>query len=172
MEKPLTRYINPASDPYNLEDYRKVGGYDSLREVLKNMKPAAVTSLVKDSNLLGRGGAGFPTGVKWSLVPMNEDNSEPKYLVCNADEMEPGTFKDRYLLEGNPHQLIEGMIIAAYAIQAGKAYIFLRWAYKKAEKVLRKAIYEAYKAGYLGKNILGSGFDLDLYLHSSAGRYI
>ena len=172
MEKPLTRYINPASDPYNLEDYRKVGGYDSLREVLKNMKPAAVTSLVKDSNLLGRGGAGFPTGVKWSLVPMNEDNSEPKYLVCNADEMEPGTFKDRYLLEGNPHQLIEGMIITAYAIQAGTAYIFLRWAYKKAEQVLRKAIDEAYKAGYLGKNILGSGFDLDLYVHSSAGRYI
>jgi NADH-quinone oxidoreductase subunit F len=168
----LTRYINPASDPYNLEDYRKVGCYGSLRKVLKNMKPAAVTSLVKDSNLLGRGGAGFPTGVKWSLVPMNEGNSDPKYLVCNADEMEPGTFKDRYLLEGNPHQLIEGMIIAAYAIQAGTAYIFLRWAYKKAEQVLRKAIDEAYKAGYLGKNILGSGFDLDLYVHSSAGRYI
>ena len=172
MEKPLTRYINPSSVPYDLEDYMKVGGYGSLRKVLKNMKPAAVTSLVKDSNLLGRGGAGFPTGVKWSLMPMNEDNSEPKYLVCNADEMEPGTFKDRYLLEGNPHQLIEGMIITAYAIQAGKAYIFLRWAYKKAEKVLRKAIDEAYKAGYLGKNILGSGFDLDLYVHSSAGRYI
>jgi NADH-quinone oxidoreductase subunit F len=172
MEKPLTRYINPSSDPYNFKDYRQAGGYDSLRKVLKNMTPAGVTSLVKDSNLLGRGGAGFPTGVKWSLVPMNEDDSKPKYLVCNADEMEPGTFKDRYLLEGNPHQLIEGMIIAAYAIQAGKAYIFLRWAYKKAEKVLRKAIDEVYKAGYLGKNILGSGFDLDLYVHSSAGRYI
>src|SRR5664280_3266877 len=89
MEKPLTRYINPASVPYDLKDYRKAGGYDSLLKVLKNMTPAGVTSLVKDSNLLGRGGAGFPTGVKWSLVPMNEDNSEHKYLVCNADEMEP-----------------------------------------------------------------------------------
>jgi NADH-quinone oxidoreductase subunit F len=110
--------------------------------------------------------------VKWSLVPVDNDKSKPKYLVCNADEMEPGTFKDRYLLEGNPHQLIEGMIISAYAIQAQKAYIFLRWAYKKAEAALHKAIDEAYKAGYLGKNILGSGFDLDLYVHSSAGRYI
>ena len=99
-------------------------------------------------------------------------DTKHNYLVCNADEMEPGTFKDRYLLEGNPHQLIEGMIISAYAIQAEKAYIFLRWAYKKAEAVLRKAIDEAYKAGYLGKNILGSGFNLDLYVHSSAGRYI
>src|SRR5664279_2569242 len=172
MEKPLTRYINPASVPYDLEDYRKVGGYGSLRKVLKNMKPAAVTSLVKNSNLLGRGGAGFPTGVKWSLVPMDGNVSRPKYLVCNADEMEPGTFKDRYLLEGNPHQLIEGMIISAYAIQAEKAYIFLRWAYKKAETGLRIAIAEAYNAGYLGNNILGSGFNLNLYVHSSAGRYI
>ncbi len=136
------------------------------------MAPAEVTSLVKASNLLGRGGAGFPTGVKWGLVPMDSDKSRPKYLVCNADEMEPGTFKDRYLLEGNPHQLIEGMIISAYAIQSEKAYIFLRWAYKKAEACLRKAIDEAYKAGYLGKNIFGSGFNLDLYVHSSAGRYI
>jgi NADH-quinone oxidoreductase subunit F len=172
MERPLTRYINPGSPAYDLTEYSKVGGYSSLRKVLKNMTPDSVTSLVKDSNLLGRGGAGFPTGVKWSLVPMNEISQGPKYLVCNADEMEPGTFKDRYLLEGNPHQLIEGMIIAAYAIQAGKAYIFLRWAYKKAEKGLRKAIDEAYNAGYLGKNILGSGFDLELYVHSSAGRYI
>jgi NADH-quinone oxidoreductase subunit F len=103
---------------------------------------------------------------------MDGDSSKPKYLICNADEMEPGTFKDRYLLEGNPHQLIEGMIISAYAIQAEKAYIFLRWAYKKAEAGLRIAINEAYKAGYLGKNILGSGFNLDIYVHSSAGRYI
>ena len=156
----------------SLENYRKAGGYSSLRKALKDMAPAEITALVKASNLLGRGGAGFPTGVKWSLVPMDGDKSKPKYLVCNADEMEPGTFKDRYLLEGNPHQLIEGMIISAYAIQAEKAYIFLRWAYKKAEAILRKAIDEAYKAGYLGKNILGSGFNLDLYVHSSAGRYI
>lgn len=172
MEIPLTKNIKPGLVAYNLEDYRRDSGYSSLLKVLKNMSPAEVTNLVKASNLLGRGGAGFPTGVKWSLIPMDGDRSKQKYLICNADEMEPGAFKDRYLLEGNPHQLIEGMIISAYAIQASKAYIFLRWAYKKAEAGLRKAIDEAYKAGYLGKNILGSGFDLDLYVHSSAGRYI
>ena len=172
MERPLTKYITPGSIAYNLEDYKKVGGYAGLKKAMKNMTPAEVTSLVKASNLLGRGGAGFPTGVKWSLIPMDGDSSKPKYLVCNADEMEPGTFKDRYLLEGNPHQLIEGMIISAYAIQAEKAYIFLRWAYKKAEKILREAIADAYKSGYLGKNILGSGFNLELHVHSSAGRYI
>jgi NADH-quinone oxidoreductase subunit F len=172
MERPLTQHIKPGSVAFNLKDYKQVGGYGSLQKALKNMTPGDVTNLVKASNLLGRGGAGFPTGVKWSLIPMDGENSQPKFLVCNADEMEPGTFKDRYLLEGNPHQLIEGMIISAYAIQAEKAYIFLRWAYKKAEAGLRKAIEEAYKAGYLGKNILGSGFNLDLYVHSSAGRYI
>jgi len=172
MERPLTKHIKPGSSAYNLEEYKQVGGYAGVNKALKNMTPGEVTNLVKASNLLGRGGAGFPTGVKWSLIPMDGDKSRLKYLVCNADEMEPGTFKDRYLLEGNPQQLIEGMIISAYAIQAEKAYIFLRWAYKKAESGLRKAIDEAYKAGYLGKNILGSGFNLDLYVHSSAGRYI
>jgi NADH-quinone oxidoreductase subunit F len=172
MEKPLTKHIKPGSPAFDLANYEQVGGYVSLQKALRSMAPEAITNLVKDSNLLGRGGAGFPTGVKWSLIPMKEDTTKPKYLVCNADEMEPGTFKDRYLLEGNPHQLIEGMIISAYAIQAEKAYIFLRWAYKKAESVLRKAIAEAYKAGYLGKNILGTGFNIDLFVHSSAGRYI
>ena len=145
MERPLTKHIKPGSAPLNLNDYRKVGGYSNVQKALKNMAPAEVTSLVKASNLLGRGGAGFPTGVKWSLVPIDNDKTKSTYLVCNADEMEPGTFKDRYLLEGNPHQLIEGMIISAYAIQAGKAYIFLRWAYKKAEATLHKAIDEAYQ---------------------------
>jgi NADH-quinone oxidoreductase subunit F len=172
MERPLTKHILPGSSPLSLKEYLHTGGYVGTKRALKEMVPAEVTSLVKTSNLLGRGGAGFPTGVKWSLVPMDDVSPKPKYLVCNADEMEPGTFKDRYLLEGNPHQLISGMIISAYAIQAQKAYIFLRWAYKKAEAELRKAISEAYEAGYLGKNILGSGFDLDIYVHSSAGRYI
>jgi NADH-quinone oxidoreductase subunit F len=172
MEKPLTEHIISSTDVTSLSQYSKAGGYSALRKALKDMAPAEVTNLVKASNLLGRGGAGFPTGVKWSLIPMEGDKSKPKYLVCNADEMEPGTFKDRYLLEGNPHQLIEGMIISAYAVQAGKAYIFLRWAYKKAEKILQKAIEEAYSEGYLGRDILGSGFDLDLSIHSSAGRYI
>jgi NADH-quinone oxidoreductase subunit F len=172
MERPLTRHIKPGSSAYDLEGYIKVGGYKGLRKALKSMAPTEITNIVRSSNLLGRGGAGFPTGVKWSLMPADAKSLKPAYLVCNADEMEPGTFKDRYLLEGNPHQLIEGMIIAAFAIQAGKAYIFIRWAYRKAEALLRKAIGEAYGAGLLGKNILGSGFDLDLYIHSSAGRYI
>ena len=172
MEKPLTQHIISDINVQNLESYRQVGGYSGLYKVLKGMAPGDVTNIVKASNLLGRGGAGFPTGAKWSLVPMDSVKSKPKYLVCNADEMEPGTFKDRYLLEGNPHQLIEGMIISAYAIQAEKSYIFLRWAYKKAEKILHKAIDEAYEAGYLGKNILGSGFNLDMHVHSSAGRYM
>jgi NADH-quinone oxidoreductase subunit F len=172
MERPLTEHIKPGAPPVDLKDYLKTGGYDAVHKVLKEMSPGDVTSLVKASNLLGRGGAGFPTGMKWSFVPMNDEKAKPKYLICNADEMEPGTFKDRYLLEGHPHQLIAGMIIAAYAIQAEKAYIFLRWAYKKAEAILHKALEEAYEAGYLGKNILGSGFDLDIMVHTSAGRYI
>jgi len=172
MERPLTKHIKPGSPPLNLKEYLQAGGYKGALIALKEKTPAEVTNLVKGSNLLGRGGAGFPTGVKWSLVKMDDESLKLKYLVCNADEMEPGTFKDRYLLEGNPHQLIAGMIISAYAIQAKIAYIFIRWAYKKAETILRKAILEAYEAGYLGKNIMGSGFDLDLFVHSSAGRYI
>jgi NADH-quinone oxidoreductase subunit F len=110
--------------------------------------------------------------MKWSFVPMGDDAPHPKYLIANADEMEPGTFKDRLLLEGNPHQLIEGMILSAYAIQADISYIFLRWAYKKAAHLLRKSIHEAYTAGYLGKNILGSGFSLEMHLHTGVGRYM
>jgi NADH-quinone oxidoreductase subunit F len=136
------------------------------------MTPIEVQQLVKDSGLRGRGGAGFPAGVKWGVVPMGGDAPHPKYLIANADEMEPGTFKDRLLLEGNPHQLIEGMILAAYAIEADVAFIFLRWAYKKAAQLLRKSIHEAYAAGYLGKNILKSGFSLEMHLHTGIGRYM
>lgn len=172
MEIPLTKNIKPGSPALNARDYEKAGGYRAVVKALKEMSPADIVTRVKASNLLGRGGAGFPTGVKWSLVPMGKDTPKPKYLICNADEMEPGTFKDKYLIEGDPHQLIAGMIISSYAIQADKAYIFLRWAYKKSEIILRKAIAEAYEAGYLGKNILGTGYDLDMYLHTSAGRYM
>jgi NADH-quinone oxidoreductase subunit F len=171
MERPLTQYINPLSPPLTLKEYQKVGGYAGVVKALKEMTPGEVTNLVKASNLLGRGGAGFSTGMKWGMVPM-ENDSKPKYLICNADEMEPGTFKDRYLLEGNPHQLIAGIIVASYAIQAQKAYIFIRWAYKKAETELHKALSEAYQAGYLGKNILGTGYNLEIVVHTSAGRYI
>jgi NADH-quinone oxidoreductase subunit F len=136
------------------------------------MAPQEVTAQVIASNLRGRGGAGFPTGKKWSFVPMGETAPRPKYLVCNADEMEPGTFKDRLLLEGNPHQLIEGMIIAAYAVQAEVAYVFLRAEYRLAAKRLAAALGEAYARGHLGRSILGSGFNLEMHLHASAGRYI
>src|SRR5205823_14100376 len=117
-------------------------------------------------------GAGFPTGLKWSLAPMGKDAPHPKYLVANADEMEPGTFKDRALMEGDPHQLIEGMIVGAYAVEADVAYIFLRGEYKLSAERLERAIQEAYESHYLGKNIAGSGYSLEMYLHISAGRYM
>ncbi len=172
MERPLTSHIRPGLEPMNISEYEKAGGYSALRKALKSMSPQGVLEEVKKSNLRGRGGAGFPTGQKWSFVPVGEEAPRPKYIVVNADEMEPGTFKDKLLLEGNPHGLVEAVIVAAYAIQADIAYIFLRWAYKVAEKRLREAIAEAYEKKYLGNNILGSGYSLDLYLHSSAGRYI
>ena len=172
MERPLTKNIHAGRQPLSLKEYTTTGGYTALQQVLKNNTPQEVQQLVQKSNLKGRGGAGFNTGMKWSFVPMGEDTPRPKYLIANADEMEPGTFKDRLLLEGNPHQLIEGMIIAAYAIQANISYIFLRWAYKKAARVLEQSIHEAYQAGWLGQNILGSGFSLDMHLHTGAGRYM
>jgi NADH-quinone oxidoreductase subunit F len=155
-----------------LPEYERAGGYEGLRKALTRMAPEEVTALVLEANLRGRGGAGFPTGRKWSFVPMGPDAPQPKYLVVNADEMEPGTFKDRLLMEGAPHLLIEGIVIAAYAIQARIGYIFLRHAYATARHRLAAAIAEALDRGYLGRNILGSGFDLDLHLHVSAGRYI
>lgn len=142
-----------------------------MRKALK-MEPEEITEMVKNSNLKGRGGAGFGTGMKWGFVPMGEKAPPHKYLVANADEMEPGTFKDRLLLEGNPHQLIEGMIVSSYAIQADVAYVFLRWAYRTAAKTITQAIKEAYEAGYLGENISGSGYHLEMHLHTSVGRYM
>ncbi len=172
MQTPLTQNIVPDQPPPRIREYRKAGGYNGVETGLKKMIPGEIVDLVKGSGLTGRGGAGFPTGLKWSFVPKGAGDGGITYLVANADEMEPGTFKDRYLLEGNPHQLIAGMILASYAIRARIAYIFIRWAYKKAEHLLREAISEAYEAGYLGRNILGTGYDLDIYVHSSAGRYI
>ncbi len=171
MERPLTQHIRPGEPPLTAVEYQKVGGYEGVKKALK-MTPKEVQEEVKRAGLRGRGGAGFPTGLKWSFVPLGPDAPRPKYLVANGDEMEPGTFKDRLLIEGNPHQLIEGMIISAYAIEAEIGYIFLRWAYKKGAELIEKALAEAYESGFLGKNILGSGFNFDLYLHTSAGRYI
>lgn len=172
MDKPLTGDLRSDGGVLDLAAYEAVGGYEALRRVLREMTPADVLKEVTDSRLRGRGGAGFPTGQKWSFVPMGDDAPTPKYLVANADEMEPGTFKDRILLEGNPHLLIEGMVLAAYAIQAATGYVFLRWAYKVAAERIARALGEAYDKGYLGKNVLGSGFGFDLRLHTSAGRYM
>ncbi len=172
QEKPLTKNIRPGEPPMDVTEYEKAGGYQSVRKALTEHSPREVQEEVKQSNLKGRGGAGFPTGMKWGFVPMGEDAPHPKYLVCNADEMEPGTFKDRVLLEGDPHQLIEAMIVSAYAIEASEGYIFLRWAYKAAANILSKAIAEAYEAGYLGENIHSSGFTFNLHLHTSVGRYM
>jgi NADH-quinone oxidoreductase subunit F len=154
----------------SLEVYRKNGGYKSIEKALKTMTPDEVVTEVKTSGLRGRGGAGFPTGMKWSFIDKKSDN--PRYLVCNGDESEPGTFKDRYLLMNIPHRLIEGMICAAYALGANTAYIYVRGEFKEVIGILNEAIKEAYKAGLLGKDILGSGYDLNLYVHTGAGAYI
>jgi NADH-quinone oxidoreductase subunit F len=172
MERPLTANIRPGEEPLDLDGYVRSGGYSGAQKALKEMTPPEVTKLVKDANLLGRGGAGFNTGAKWGFVPMGPNAPHPKYLVANADEMEPGTFKDRLLMEGDPHQLIEGMIIAAYAIQADVAYIFIRGEYRIAQRRLTKAIEEAYRRGFLGKKIFGTTYNLEMHLHVSAGRYI
>jgi len=172
MERPLTRNIRPGEEPLDLKGYEAAGGYRAARKALLSMAPRDVTALVKASGLRGRGGAGFPTGQKWGFVPMGPDAPRPKYLCCNADEMEPGTFKDRLLMEGDPHQLVEALILSAYAIQAEICYVFVRWAYAKPARILEKAIAEATRAGLVGRNILGTGFNLDIRVHSSAGRYI
>ncbi len=171
MDKPLTQLIRPDGEPLDLAAYEKAGGYQGLRRALQ-LSPRQVQEEVTQSHLRGRGGAGFPTGTKWSVVPMGETARRPKYFIVNADEMEPGTMKDRWLLEGNPHQLLEGIIIGAYAIEAEHAYIFLRWAYQLAGQRLARAITEAAARGYLGARILGSSFSLALHVHTSVGRYI
>jgi NADH-quinone oxidoreductase subunit F len=171
MERPLTQNIRPGQAPLSLNDYEKAGGYRSVRAALA-MQPTGIVGMVTASRLRGRGGAGFPTGMKWQLVPPAAGMPQPRYLVVNADEMEPGAFKDRLLIEGDPHQMIEGIIVSAYAVEAEQAIIFLRREYFLAEQLLRKAIAEALEKNYLGKNILGSGFSLDIRIHTSAGRYI
>jgi NADH-quinone oxidoreductase subunit F len=153
-----------------LDTYRKHGGYASLEKALKSMTPEQIVEEVKTSGLRGRGGAGFPTGMKWSFLAKPE--GVPRYVVCNADESEPGTFKDRYLMERIPHLLIEGMILSSYALGAKTSYIYIRGEYFYVARILEQAIDEAYAAGLLGKNILNSGFDLDLYVQIGAGAYI
>ncbi|MBL6752677.1 MAG: NADH-quinone oxidoreductase subunit NuoF [Pseudomonadales bacterium] len=171
-DRPLTKNIDLSRGALSLKDYEAAGGYAGARAIARGLEPSDVLERVKDSGLKGRGGAGFPTGLKWSFVPKSDDATIQRYLVVNADEMEPGTFKDRMLMEGDPHLLIEGMIIAAYTIQASRAFIFLRGEYFDAERSIAKAIAEARDSGYLGRDIFGTGFDFDIVLHTSAGRYI
>ncbi len=168
MESKLLTEHYHHDDFQTLPGYKKMGGYEVLKKALK-MQPQQIIDEVKASGLRGRGGAGFPTGTKWGFLPKN---NEPRYLLCNADEGEPGTFKDRLMMERAPHQLIEGMIIAAYAIGSQKSYIYVRGEYDYPIAVLRKALKEAYDAGYLGKNVAGSQFHHDMDVYAGAGAYI
>ena len=155
-------------DP-SIETYLKEDGYEMLKKAL-GMEPQSIIDEVKTSGLRGRGGAGFPTGIKWGFIP--PDNTKPVYLICNADESEPGTFKDRYICHQDPHQLIEGMIISAFAVGAHTAYIYIREEFPEAAQILEKAIADAREKNFLGKDILGSGFDLEIYIHRGAAAYI
>lgn len=172
METPLTANINAGREPLDAPAYEAAGGYRAVRRALGELAPEEVTEMVKDARLRGRGGAGFPTGMKWGFMPMGDDAPSRKFIIANADEMEPGTFKDRLLMEGDPHQLVEAMIVGAYAVQADVGYIFLRGEYRLAAARLERAIAEARERGWLGRDILGSGFSLELLLHTSAGRYL
>lgn len=167
--KLLLEHIN-VPDIHTFEVYRKHGGYRAVEKALKTLSPEDVLEEVKTSGLRGRGGAGFPTGMKWSFLAKPE--GVPRYLVCNADESEPGTFKDRFLMTHIPHLLIEGMIVSSYALGANVSYIYVRGEMMPQIRILEKAIEEARAAGFIGKNILGSGYDLELYVHPGGGAYI
>jgi NADH-quinone oxidoreductase subunit F len=166
MDPILTKYVRQPNS-HTLDFYRQHEGYDALKKAL-GQTPDSLIDLVKASGLRGRGGAGFPTGMKWQFV---DKKIEPRYIACNADESEPGTFKDHLLMERNPHLLIEGCAIGCYAIGAKVAYIYIRGEFYHVQRVLEQAIADAYAAGFLGKNILGSGFDCDVYVHRGAGAY-
>jgi NADH-quinone oxidoreductase subunit F len=168
-ETPLISRHWGVKDSHKIDVYLKDEGYKALEKALKEMTPETIIDELKKSNLRGRGGAGFPTGMKWSFVP--KDSPKAKYVICNADESEPGTCKDRPLMEMDPHQLIEGMVIAGRAIGAHHGFIYIRGEYRYVLEIVDKAIAEAYSRGYLGKNILGSGFDYDLLIHTGAGAY-
>jgi NADH-quinone oxidoreductase subunit F len=169
LETPLISRRWGMKDSHKLDVYVKQAGYQALEKALKEMTPESIIEEVKKSNLRGRGGAGFPTGMKWSFVP--KDSPKAKYVLCNADESEPGTCKDRPLMEMDPHQLIEGMVIAGRAINSHQGFIYIRGEYRYVLDIVDAAIAEAYAAGYLGKNILGTGFDFDLLIHTGAGAY-
>ncbi len=164
--------LEHVGDPnlHKIEHAIELGAYKAWEKVLKEVKREELVQWVKDSGLRGRGGAGFPTGVKWGFVPVN--SPKPKYLCCNADESEPGTCKDRVLMENDPHTVIEGCMIAAFAIDCHTAFFYVRGEYDLSMRRIKKAIEEAYEKGFLGKNIMGTGYDLDLVLHRGGGAYI
>jgi NADH-quinone oxidoreductase subunit F len=170
MTKVLTSRFHLNGAACDIDVYLQTGGYQALQKALREFRPDQIIEEVKKSALRGRGGAGFPTGMKWGFVP--KESKRPKYIVCNADESEPGTGKDRDLMRYDPHQMIEGMIIAGYALASHVSYIYIRGEYWYIKEILEKAIAQAYAKGYLGKNILGSGFDHDMYTHPGAGAYI
>ena len=169
FEPVLTKFVRQPNS-FTLDFYRKNDlGYEALRKAVTTMKPNDVIEAVKAAGLRGRGGAGFPTGMKWQFVL--KDTPKPKYIACNADESEPGTFKDHLLMERNPHLLIEGCAIGCYAIGAKVAYIYIRGEFYHVQKQLQAAVDEAYRAGVIGNNIFGSGFDCDVFIHRGAGAY-
>ncbi|MEM9079778.1 MAG: NADH-quinone oxidoreductase subunit NuoF [Verrucomicrobiota bacterium] len=165
----IFRNIDRVSWNPSIDRALEEGYYEQLKKALTK-DPKDIINEVKSSGLRGRGGAGFPTGVKWGFIPPN--NTKPVYLICNGDESEPGTFKDRYIVHQDPHQLLEGMIISCFAVGANTAYIYLREEFPEAAKIVEKAIWECHQKGFLGKNIQGSGFDLEIYVHRGAGAYI
>jgi NADH-quinone oxidoreductase subunit F len=167
----LRLLLPPAGQNWSrIADYRAHGGYAAAEKALRELKPEAIVQMVKDSGLRGRGGAGFLAGVKWGFLP--KDGRHPRYIACNADESEPATFKDRQILELNPHKLIEGLLIAAWANAIDVAYVYMRAEYRGPFENLNAAIAEAYAAGYLGRNVLGTGMDFDIHVHRGAGAYI
>ena len=171
MTPVLTINISRQQGTTWLDAYEANGGYSAVRKTL-SMSPADVVKLVTDSKLRGRGGAGFPAGMKWGSILPIERSPRPRYIACNFDEMEPGTFKDRFLVNGDPHQLLEGMIIAGWACQADVGYIFIRDEYIITRQILKRAISEAVAKGWLGENIQGSGWSYQIHIHASAGRYM
>jgi NADH-quinone oxidoreductase subunit F len=168
LEQMIISYRFDLPNSASIDTYLANDGYVAIKKVVE-MTPEAIIDELKVSSLRGRGGAGFPTGMKWSFVPRN--SGKPTYIICNSDESEPGTCKDRLLMENDPHQLIEGMLIAAWTIKSNKGYIFIRGEYRYLIDIVDRAIAEAYERGYLGKNLFGTGWDFDLYTHTGAGAY-
>ena len=170
MAEPILLQNRRSGRPATLEEYRESGGYEALAKAVKELEPQDLTKMVMDSGLRGRGGAGFPAGRKWSFL--RQDAPHPRYIIANTDEMEPGTFKDRILVAADPHQIIEGILLAGYANQAQRAIIFIRPSYEAEAEIFEDAFGQLKEAGLLGENILGGGFGFDIAVHRSAGRYI